>query len=357
MKDSRRHWSRREWLTSVAAGTIGGVTAGGSALSALARAGAPEAGAAGVVPAGAGQAASSATGGPPLRRLGVQLYTVRDQMKASAAETLKAIAGIGYKEIELGRGDLARLVPLAKDVGLNPVSTHIEAWIVTGAKPAPPGAAAKPAPASVPAPAAPAAPAAPPTDDALKKTFDEIRAHGPSYAVVAYLFKGERPKDAAGWTKFAEQMNRAGKFAKNAGVTLGYHNHGFEFEKLPDGQRPLDVLLKTFDPALVQIELDVYWVGITGADPVALINQLGKGKRVPLLHLKDKDAAAPAETDEGKVARTSFKEVGSGGLDFPAILKAAASAGVSHLFVEQDQTPGDPIASLKQSYDYLSKLA
>ena len=78
---------------------------------------------------------------------------------------------------------------------------------------------------------------------------------------------------------------------------------------------------------------------------------------MPLLHLKDKDKAAPPETDEGKVARTSFKEVGSGGLDFPAILKAAASAGVSHLFVEQDQTPGDPIASLKQSYDYLSKLA
>ncbi len=117
------------------------------------------------------------------------------------------------------------------------------------------------------------------------------------------------------------------------------------------------MLLKTFDPALVQIELDVYWVGITGADPVGLINQLGTGKRVPLLHLKDKAADAPAETDEGKVAKTSFKEVGSGGLDFPAILKAAAAAGVSHLFVEQDQTPGDPIASLKQSYEYLSKLA
>jgi sugar phosphate isomerase/epimerase len=333
MQDSRRNWSRREWLASVAAGTIGGVTVGSAALDAI-----------------SGQAGSPAAGGPPLRRLGVQLYTVRDQMKEKAAETLKSIAAIGYKEIELGRGDLARLVPLAKQVGLNPVSSHIEAWIVTGNKPAGPGTPASSAPA-----AAPAIPPSPPTDDSLKKTFDEIRAHGPSYAVVAYLFKGERPKDAAGWTKFAEQMNRAGKFAKSAGVTLAYHNHGFEFEKLPDGQRPLDVLVKTFDPALVQIELDVYWVGITGADPVALINQLGK--KVPLLHLKDKDAAAPAETDEGKVARTSFKEVGSGGLDFPAILKAAASAGVSHLFVEQDQTPGDPVASLKKSYDYLSKLA
>jgi sugar phosphate isomerase/epimerase len=56
------------------------------------------------------------------------------------------------------------------------------------------------------------------------------------------------------------------------------------------------------------------------------------------------------------VARTSFKEVGSGGLDFPAILKAAASAGVSHLFVEQDQTPGDPTASLRQSFQYLQTV-
>lgn len=330
MDDSRRQWSRRDWLTSVAAGTIGSVTAGGSVLAAL-----------------AGQAGASA--GPPLRRLGVQLYTVRDQMKDKAAETLKSIAAIGYKEIELGRADLAHLVPLAKNVGLNPVSTHIESWIVTGGKPPAP-----PAPGAAPA-AAPAAPPTPPTDDALKKTFDEIRAFGPSYAVVAYLFKGDRPKDAAGWAKFGEQMNRAGKFAKSAGLQLGYHNHGFEFEKLPDGQRPLDVLLKTFDPALVQIELDVYWVSVTGADPVALIKQLGK--QAPLLHLKDKDKTQPTETDEGKVARTSFKEVGSGGLDFPAILKAAASVGVKHMFVEQDQTPSDPVASLKQSYDYLHKLA
>ena len=110
MKDWKRQWSRREWLTSVTAGTIAGVTAGGSALSALTGAVA-DAGVAGTGVAGAGQSGASA--GPPLRRLGVQLYTVRDQMKEHAAETLKAIASIGYKEIELGRADLARLVPLA----------------------------------------------------------------------------------------------------------------------------------------------------------------------------------------------------------------------------------------------------
>ena len=54
--------------------------------------------------------------------------------------------------------------------------------------------------------------------------------------------------------------------------------------------------------------------------------------------------------------RTAFVEVGSGALDFPAILAAARSAGVAHYFVEQDATPGDPVESLRKSYAYLAKL-
>jgi len=56
------------------------------------------------------------------------------------------------------------------------------------------------------------------------------------------------------------------------------------------------------------------------------------------------------------VPRTAFKEAGNGVLDWPKVFQAAAKAGVAHYFVEQDQTPGDPIESLKQSYGYLSKL-
>ena len=69
------------------------------------------------------------------------------------------------------------------------------------------------------------------------------------------------------------------------------------------------------------------------------------------MHLKDKAKGAPRETDERKVAKPTFTEVGHGALDFPAILKAAQTAGVEHYFVEQDQTPGDPVASLRQSYE------
>src|SRR5690606_18420842 len=120
---------------------------------------------------------------------------------------------------------------------------------------------------------------------------------------------------------------------------------------LPDGRLPLDVLMSATDPALVKLELDVFWVGITGNDPVAMIGKYGS--RIALMHLKDKSAGAPTATQEMQVPPTAFSEVGSGSLDFPAILKAGAAAGVAHYFVEQDHTPGNPIDSLRKSYEYL----
>jgi sugar phosphate isomerase/epimerase len=268
---------------------------------------------------------------------GVQLYTVRDLLGDRAAETLQAIAAIGYKELEILRGDLERVVPLARDLGLSPVSVHIEAPLVTGdwAHWRPPGAPAR-------------------KDLTLQRALEQVRASGARYAVVAYLMPGERGKDAAWYQRFADTMNRAGEDAKAAGITLAYHNHGFEFEKLPGG-RPLDVLAERLDPALVTLEIDVFWVSITGADPVSVLGQFAR--RVSLVHLKDKARGAPAETDESKVARATFVEVGSGSLDFGAIVKAAEAAGVRHFFVEQDYTPGDPLASLRKSYAHLQQLA
>ena len=96
-------WTRREWLQPTAAGTLQAAALAGTRAHAAA---------------------------PP--RLGVQLYTVREQLKTRAQATLQAIAAIGYKELEVGRADLASLVPVAKSLGLTAVSTHIEAPLVTG---------------------------------------------------------------------------------------------------------------------------------------------------------------------------------------------------------------------------------
>ena len=115
--------------------------------------------------------------------------------------------------------------------------------------------------------------------------------------------------------------------------------------------RPIDTILTSFDPALVRFEVDVFWVSVTGNDPVAFINQLGK--RVMLVHLKDKAKDTPVQFNES-VEKTAFAEVGSGTVDIPGVLKAAQAIGVEHYFVEQDQSP-DPLASLKKSYGYLAR--
>ena len=270
--------------------------------------------------------------------LGVQLYTVRDKLApADAKATLEAIASIGYTEVELLRADAARIAPLAKAQGLACPSMHIEPPLVTGVWDAW-AQAVKPENRST-----------------LERTLDEAKGYGVQYAVVSYLMPHERSGGSAFYEKLADQLNRAGETARKAGLTIGYHNHGFEFEPLPDGTRPLDILFSRTDPSLVRFEVDVFWVGITGANPVTLLAQ-HKG-RVALVHLKDKAKNAPRTTDEGKVAPATFKEVGSGALDFRAILKAAQAAGVEHYFVEQDHTPGDPLASLRKSYEYLQRLA
>jgi sugar phosphate isomerase/epimerase len=271
------------------------------------------------------------------RPLGVQLYTVRDKLGADADATLGAIASIGYKEVELLRGHAARIAPLAKAHGLQSVSMHIEPPLLTGDW-------------------KPWADAVKPEDrPTLERTLEEAKSYGVQYAVISYLMPGERGGGEAFFEKFADQLNRAGEAGKKIGVTIGYHNHGFEFEPLPDGRRPLDVLVSRTDPALVRLELDVFWVGITGANPVDLLTQY-KG-RVALVHLKDTATGAARTTDERTVAPETFKEVGSGTLDFSAILKAADAAGVEHYFVEQDHTPGDPIASLRKSYEFLQTIA
>jgi len=283
-------WTRREWLGLVASGTLGGM---------------------------------AMLHGQSTRPWGVQLYTVREALKTQPAATLKAIAAIGYKEVEFFGGGLEELVPMAKDAGLNPISTHIDGGLIMNDTP----------------------------QADLDKAFDGIAALGFKYALMAYIMPNLRGKQADAYKKFGDAMNRAAASAKRAGLSFGYHNHAFEFGKLDDGTRPIDTILTSFDPALVRFEVDVFWVSVTGNDPVDFIKKLGK--RVMLVHLKDKAKDTPVKFAED-VERAAFAEVGSGTVDIPGVLKAAEALGIEHYFVEQDQSP-DPLASLKKSYEYLAK--
>lgn len=271
--------------------------------------------------------------------LGVQLYSVRDLMGKDPAGTLKAIADIGYREVEALRAGLPKTGALAKAAGLSPISVHVDTPLITGnwdawqfmRKAVPEGFD-------------------------LAAVIDEAKSVGAKFLVCPYLMPGERPKDAAGFSALAATLNRAGEQITKAGLTFCYHNHAFEFAPLADGRTPLDLMMAETTPELVKLELDVFWTSVAGHDPVAVMKKYTG--RVPLLHLKDKKEGAPTAFEESQVPPATFVPVGSGAVDFRALLAAAPGAGVLHYFVEQDHAVGStPLEAIAASYRYLRSLS
>ena len=252
--------------------------------------------------------------------LGVQLYTVRNVIEKNPGATLKAIQDIGYAEVETIYASLDKIWPALRETDLKAVSVHVDTKIFMegGAK--------------------------------LEATIASLKQRGFRYLVVPYIAPAERGGEDM-FKNLANKLNDAGKKAKASGLTLCYHNHAFEFGPV-NGTTGLEILMNNTEKDLVSLELDVFWASVAGRDPVSLL-QTYSG-RVALVHLKDKSKGIDTQYNEN-VPKTAFKEVGSGTIDIPAVLSAADAAGVQHYFVEQDQTPGDPIASLRKSYEYLSK--
>jgi sugar phosphate isomerase/epimerase len=185
----------------------------------------------------------------------------------------------------------------------------------------------------------------------LPAALEDAKRRGFDFVVCPYI----APQDRGGVDvirKLADTLNRAGEVCRKNGLRLAYHNHAFEFE--PAGQGTLlDVLMQTADPKLVSLELDIMWSQVAGVDPVSVLKKYGK--RVTLMHVKNVSKGVGPQYNE-KVAREAFKEAGNGVIDIASVLKAARKSGVQHFFVEQDQTPGDPLASLRESYQYLERL-
>jgi sugar phosphate isomerase/epimerase len=256
-----------------------------------------------------------------LKTIGVQLYTVRNIMPQKPAETLQAIREIGYQEVEATWDGFEKIFPLVREAGLKAACMHVDNRLMTKGP------------------------------DEMSRVVEMLKGWDFKYAVHPYV----TPADRGGpdvMKVMADQLNLFGQKCAAVGIQAAYHNHAFESAKFGD-QTLFQVLIDNTDKKLVGFELDVFWLSVSGNDPVEFIDRL-KG-RVPLIHLKDKAAGTEQRFNES-VPKTAFKEVGNGTLDWANILKAASAAGVQHYFVEQDQTPGDPLDSLRQSYQYLSKL-
>jgi sugar phosphate isomerase/epimerase len=155
-----------------------------------------------------------------------------------------------------------------------------------------------------------------------------------------------------GFRRAAAAFNQWGKQCQQHGMRFAFHNHNYEFQDLK-GTTGFDILLKETDPELVWVEMDAYWITQAGRDPVLLLNQLGK--RVRMLHLKDRKAHVPTSQVLDDSAE-NFTEVGKGTIAWRALLALAQKLGIEHYFVEQDKSDTSPMDSLKISYTFLRQL-
>ena len=259
--------------------------------------------------------------------IGLQLWTVRDQIKANKKKTLKAVADAGYKQVELmDVTDAKDQLPICNELGLKVTSAFMnwEAICKPGKK--------------VPS---------------LDSIAEAAAAAGLKHLVFGYIGKGHREK-ADQYKSYAEIANKFGESLKKSDIQLCYHNHSFEFAKIDGEKTGYDLLIERLDNEKCKFELDVFWAKIAGWDPIETMEKL-QG-RVSQVHLKDLKKGTPVIFDEGQVPHEAFKELGNGSIDMAKVLAKAQEIGVEQCHVEQDQSP-DPIDSIGQSIKHFNSIS
>ena len=253
------------------------------------------------------------------RPIGLEMYTVRNEYPKDPAGTLKKVAEVGYREVE--------------------IPTDIPAPTLKGYL----AAAGLVAPSTYPE--------APKDVEAWKKTLDQVHPYGFHYIVV-----GDNPvMDLDAWKRRADLFNECGRLARSAGLQFCYHAHFHEFAPLGDTSG-YDIMLTHCDSKLLMFEMDVFWATYAGQDPIQYFEKYPG--RFPLLHIKDFKPGFPTSTssfpyDNGP---NPFAPAGKGRIDWAKIFAHAPQAGVRHIYVEQDRTDGDPFDAIRTSFDYLKTL-
>jgi sugar phosphate isomerase/epimerase len=256
--------------------------------------------------------------------VGLQLYSLRDQLPKDVKGVIAKVAAAGYKEVETfgyskAHGfwglDAKAFSDLLKANGLKTPSGHygMDEYFVQGK-----------------------------TGD-LESYIEAANITGMEYIVVPSI-NGEVLKSADQFKMVADKMNKAAEMCKKAGLKLGYHNHNFEWKPI-DGTTFYDTLINNTDPSLVNMEMDIFWVVRAGQDPVKLFEQ--HPGRFALCHIKDRD----------KTNTDLNTEIGKGSIDFKTILSHAKTAGLKHFIVEQENyIKIDPYVSIAESAAYVKNV-
>lgn len=257
---------------------------------------------------------------------GLQVYTIREALAEDFKGSIKRVADLGYKNIELfayrdGQyfgHSIPEVKTLMSDLGLQVKSSHVSTGQTT------PDVVGT-------------------MTNNWEQTVEDAAELGQEYIALAYLAEPER-ESLDDYRKVAELLNQCGEVANNAGLQVAYHNHAFEFEEIDD-QVPYHILLDECDENLVKFEMDLYWTKRAGVDPIEYFKR--HPGRFPLWHVKD--------VEEGE--DQFFAAVGEGILDWENLFDHAETAGLDYYFVEQDSTrSGEPFAEIEKSINYLKEI-
>ena len=254
-------------------------------------------------------------------RIGIQLYSVKDELPKDFMGTLKKLSDIGYSSVEpygfngekFFDRTMKELSDIVKDMGMTISGTH------TGSRILPADTNAK-------------------EWDFWKKCAASLKSGGGKYAIQAG-YPGAKSVDDL--KRIAEHFNRVGEVCKNGGVEFAYHNHHDEFGQL-DGEIILDYIIKNTDPKLVSFQLDMGHTIYGGGDCMRYLQEF-KG-RIALWHASDFHA-------ESK----KYIEVGKGSVPYAKMFEIAQSTGLDQLIVEQE-TGGDIFESCKIDFDFLKQF-
>lgn len=244
-----------------------------------------------------------------IEKIGLQLYTVRSEMKKDFEGTLAKVASIGYREVEFAGYFEHSPQDVRKSLdrhGLLAPSAHVD-YELLGEK--------------------------------WPGVLNAAKTIGHTYVVCPSIPEKLQRRD--GWKQAAKTFNRAAESSRKAGVQFAYHNHDFEFKKF-DGTLPYDILLAETDPNLVKMEMDLFWTVKGGADPLNYFDRYPG--RFPLVHVKGMDK-------NGEMSDVS----GNGAIGWKRIFSESDKAGIKHYFVEHDE-PKSPFDSIKNSFTYLYSL-
>jgi sugar phosphate isomerase/epimerase len=258
------------------------------------------------------------------KKIGLQLYSLRDIIGKDVTGVLTKVAGFGYKELEAYSYNDGMIFgmkykefsDLVKDLGMCVTSGHhglgksesfkmLKGTVLNG----------------------------------WEKAVNDAKEAGQKFMVVAYLTIDER-NDYKG---VCEALNKAGEVCNKYGIRLNYHNHDFEFEQF-EGQVAYDLMLTELDPKLVGMEMDLYWMYVANKNPLDYFAKYPG--RFEQWHVKDMD----------KTNATIQVDVGTGRIDFKSIFAKAKLSGLEHFYIEQEAYPISSIDSIEKSIGNLKRI-